>query len=103
MSDKYYKRAKICIMIPIIIFFIAAATFPLNQFFPVGDYFTVWELLFGAIVYICPIPCMILSVIGVKFAGKAEQEGLSAKWLKMIGMFEIPAIVLFLLMTFMVY
>lgn len=82
MDNKYHKRAKILILIPIIVFAVNAVCFvPLTiSYLSTGS-----DVIAVAIVFLASLsliftalPCMVMSVVGTVFASRAKKEGQTA-------------------------
>ena len=94
MNSKNHLRAKIMVLIPIFVF--VAATFcmvialilegPTNK----GTIYSIFGFIGLINLFLSPLPCLVLSVIGIVFAAKALKEGIvqSRKFL-VIGILEI--------------
>ena len=82
MDNKYHKRAKILILIPIIVFAVNAVCFvPLTiSYLSTGSDVTAVAIVFLASLSLIftALPCMVMSVVGTVFASKAKKEGQTA-------------------------
>lgn len=82
MNNKYHKRAKILILIPIIVFAVNAVCFvPLTiSYLSTGSDVTAVAIVFLASLSLIftALPCMVMSVVGTVFASKAKKEGQTA-------------------------
>ena len=82
MDNKNHKRAKILILIPIIVFAVNAVCFvPLTiSYLSTGSDVTAVAIFFLASLSLIftALPCMVMSVVGTVFASKAKKEGQTA-------------------------
>ena len=82
MNNKYHKRAKILILIPIIVFAVNAVCFvPLTiSYLSTGSDVTAVAIVFLASLSLIftALPCMVMSVVGTVFAARAKKEGQTA-------------------------
>ncbi len=82
MDNKYHKRAKILILIPIIVFAVTAACLiPLiiSYLSSGSDVTAVMIIFIGSLSLIfTALPCMVMSVAGTVFAARAKKEGQTA-------------------------
>ena len=82
MDNKYHKRAKILILIPIIVFAVNAVCFvPLTiSYLSTGSDVTAVAIVFLASLSLIftALPCMVMSVAGTVFAARAKKEGQTA-------------------------
>jgi len=82
MDNKYHKRAKILILIPIIVFAVNAVCFvPLTiSYLSTGSDVTAVAIVFLASLSLIftALPCMVMSVVGTVFASRAKKEGQTA-------------------------
>lgn len=82
MNNKYHKRAKILILIPIIVFAVNAVCFvPLTiSYLSTGSDVTAVAIVFLASLSLIftALPCMVMSVVGTVFASRAKKEGQTA-------------------------
>ena len=99
MKNRNYSRAKILILIPIIVFvlIVISMVFATKLEIPTGKG-TVYSIFafFGILsMFLSPLPCLVISIIGTIFAAKAIKEGIiqSRKYL-VIGIIEIFTYVL---------
>ena len=82
MNNKYHKRAKILILLPIIVFVVNAVCFvPLTiSYLSTGSDVTAVAIVFLASLSLIftALPCMVMSVVGTVFASRAKKEGQTA-------------------------
>ncbi|MCR5301208.1 MAG: hypothetical protein K6E49_02080 [Lachnospiraceae bacterium] len=79
MNNKNHTRAKILIMIPVIVFVLTAACLvPLNiSYFSSGSDVTAVAIIFvGTLsLIITTVPCLVISIVGTVYAARAKTEG----------------------------
>ena len=99
MKNKNYSRARVLTLIPIIVFAVTAICFVLSLMLEVptnrGVIYSI--LAFAAVIsmFVSPLPCLILSVLGTTFAAKARKEGAPGSLLFLVlGIIEISVYVL---------
>ena len=94
MDNKNHKRAKILVLIPIIVFAITAVLLgPMTiSYLSTGSDVTAVALIFtGSLsLILTTMPCLVMSVVGTVFASRAKKEGTaeSGKFF-VIGIIEI--------------
>ena len=93
---KRYRIAKILILIPIVVFVITAICMGLATIleFPTdrGVVYSIFAGIGILSMFLSPLPCLVISIVGTVFAAKATKEGIvqSRKFL-VIGIVEIIA------------
>ncbi len=99
MNNKNYIRAKILILIPIIIFAINAICLGSLAicYFSTGSDVTAIAFIFAGSLslILTTLPCLVISVCGTVFAARARKEGMSGshKFI-VIGVIEIAVYVI---------
>ena len=97
MSDKYYKRAKIFISIPVILLVIACIWCFLASFVMFGKRPELLLASFGISSLLISVPGMILAFCGMESAKKAEKEQTATKKIICIGAAELILFTVFLI------
>lgn len=96
MNDKNHKIARILVLIPIAVFVVTALCMglalllegPTNRGVVYGLFILIG--LFG--VFLMPLPCFVMAVLGTIFALKAAREGIKeARKYAVMGFIEILA------------
>lgn len=94
MNNRNHKIAKKLILIPIVVFAVTAVCMGLAMILegPTarGTLYTIFALIGILSVFLSPLPCLVISIMGTVFAVKATKEGAipSRKYLA-IGVVEI--------------
>ena len=82
MDTKYHKKAKILLLIPVIVFAVNTVCFvPLTiSYLSTGSDVTAVAIVFLASLSLIftALPCMVMSVVGTVFASRAKKEGQTA-------------------------
>lgn len=103
MDNMNYHKAKRMVLIPIIIVLVAVVCLvlasileqPTNR----GTLYSILALIAILIIFMSPIPCLVMSVIGTILAIKAVKEGTAqARKYIVIGMIEILAHIVFVIL-----
>lgn len=103
MDNMNYHKAKKMVLIPIMIILLAVVCFilasileqPTNR----GTLYSILALIAILIIFMSPIPCLVMSVIGTILAIKAVKEGTAqARKYIVIGMIEILAHIVFVVL-----
>lgn len=103
MDNMNYHKAKKMVLIPIMIILLAVVCFvlasileqPTNR----GMLYSILALIAILIIFMSPIPCLVMSVIGTILAIKAVKEGTAqARKYIVIGMIEILAHIVFVIL-----
>ena len=99
MKNKNCARAKVLTLIPIIVFAITVICFVLATILEVptsrGAIYTILAFVALMNMFIAPLPCLLLSVLGTVFAAKAKKEGAPKSVLFLVlGIIEISLYVL---------
>ena len=94
MMNKNYSKAKVLTLIPIVDLVLVVACFAGATVLegPTGRDALYTVLAFAGLMgmILSPLPCLVMSVIGTIFAGKAIKEGVSkAKGFLVLGILEI--------------
>jgi hypothetical protein len=93
-NSRNYSNAKILILIPIFVFAITVICMGLATILEAptnrGTIYTIFAFIGLMSMLLAPLPCLIMSVIGIIFAIKAKKEGIaqSGKYI-VIGIIEI--------------
>lgn len=96
MNNRNHRIAKILVLIPIAVFIITAISMGLATVleYPtdMGLAYTVFAFIGIMSIFLSPLPCLVISIVGTVFAAKATKEGVvqSRKFL-VIGIIEIIA------------
>ena len=81
MNNKNYSRAKVLTLIPVIIFVVIALSLVLSTILegPTarGTVYTVFAFIGVVGLFLAPLPCLIVSILGTMFAAKAKNEGIT--------------------------
>ena len=81
MNNKNYSRAKVLTLIPVIIFVVIALSLVLSTILegPTarGTVYTVFAFIGVVGLFLAPLPCLIVSILGTMFAAKAKKEGVA--------------------------
>lgn len=94
MQNRNYTRARILIWIPIAIFIYTVICMilatvleaPTNR----GTLYSIIAFMGLMSMFLAPLPCLVMTVIGTVFAGKATKEGeTKARKYLVIGLLEI--------------
>ncbi len=97
MDNTSYMGAKKLILAPIFVLVITLACTGLAMIFegPTdrGTRYSVFALIGMLGIFLAPLPCFVMSVIGTVIASKAVREGMSRKYF-VIGVIEILVYVL---------
>jgi len=93
---KRYRIAKILILIPIVIFVITALCMGLATIleFPTdrGVVYSIFAGIGILSMFLSPLPCLVISIVGTVFAAKATKEGIiQSRKFFIIGIIEIVA------------
>ena len=99
MKNKNCTRAKVLTLIPIIVFLVTAICFVLSLILEVptsrGVIYSIFAFVAVISMFISPLPCLVLSVLGTVFAAKAKKEGAPRSVLFLVlGIIEISVYVL---------
>ena len=95
MKRSNYTKAKVLILIPIIVLAVTVICMVLAAMFEVpsgsrGLLYTIFTFAGLMSMFITPLPCLVISIAGTVFAVKAAKEGASGAWLLFIlGIIEI--------------
>ncbi len=96
MDNKSYIKAKKLILTPIIVLVITAACMGLTMILEgptdKGTLYSIFVLIGMLGIFIAPLPCFVMSVVGTVYAVRAAKEGTSRKYF-VIGVIEIIAYV----------
>ena len=94
MNNKNYKRAKTLTLIPIIILVLTLICLLLSSVLAVptgkGLIYTIFMIAGLVSIFLMPLPCLVMSIVGTIFASKAIKEGVreTRKFL-VLGIIEI--------------
>ncbi len=94
MKTSNYSKAKVLILIPVIVLAATVICMVLAAMFEVlssrGLLYTIFTFAGLMSMFITPLPCLVISIAGTVFAVKAAKEGASGAWLLFIlGIMEI--------------
>ena len=94
MKSRNYLRAKVLTLIPLIVLVVTVICIVLATILEVptgrGVLYTIFAFAGLMGVFISPLPCLVLSIIGTVFAAKAAKEGTArARIFLVIGIIEI--------------
>ncbi len=94
MKNSNYLKAKVLTLIPIIVLSITVICMVLAIILEVpanrGALYTIFAFAGLMSMFISPLPCLVISIIGMVFAAKAIKEGTAeAKKFFMLGIFEL--------------
>ena len=94
MQNKNHTRAKILTLIPIVVFVIIAVCLFLASVLEVptskGALYSLFALAGVLGMFLSPLPCLVISVLGTVFAAKAVKEGAAqSRKFFIIGIVEI--------------
>ena len=108
MNNKNYSRAKVLTLIPVIIFVVIAISLVLSTILegPTarGEVYTVFAFIGVVGLFLAPLPCLIVSVLGTMFAAKAKKEGVgSAVIFLILGVIEILVYVVGVIIAVMMF
>ena len=97
MDNNNYKTAKILILIPIIVFVITAICMLLATMLEFstdrGAIYSFFAMIGILSMFLTPLPCLVVSIMGTVFASRAINEGVeSARKLLVIGIIECIAV-----------
>ena len=98
MENRNYIKAKVLILIPVAVFVYTVICMVLASILEVptnrGTLYSIVAFMGLMSMFLSPLPCLVMSIIGTVFAGKASKEGeRKAHKFLVIGIIEIlPAI-----------
>ena len=103
MNNKNYKRAKTFTLIPILILFLTLICLAFSSILAVptskGLIYTIFMIAGLVSIFLMPLPCLVMSIVGTVFASKAIKEGeTKARKFLVLGIIEI---VLFVIAVFL--
>ncbi len=82
MDNRNHKKTRILILIPIIVFAVAAICLTplIISYFTTGSDVAAVAIIFtgSVILILTALPCMVMSIIGTVFAARAIKDGQSA-------------------------
>lgn len=99
MKNSNYSKAKVLTLIPIIVLAVTVNCMVLATMLGVptnrGGLYTIFAFAGLMSIFISPLPCLLISIVGTVFAVKAVKEGTSkAPIFLILGIIEILAYVL---------
>ncbi|ETP71344.1 hypothetical protein UYO_2706 [Lachnospiraceae bacterium JC7] len=103
-----YTKAKVLTLIPIIVLFVTFICMVLATILQVptnrGALYTVFAFAGLMSIFILPLPCLVISIVGTVFAANAIKEGITAarKFL-ILGIIEILACVVGTILTVLMF
>ena len=94
MKNSSYLKAKVLTLIPIIVLAVIVLCMVLAAILEVptsrGALYTILALAGLMGVFIAPLPCLVMAILGTMFAAKAGKEGVSgARLFFVMGIIEI--------------
>ena len=94
IDNAYHKRAKILIMIPVMVFAVTSLCLMAltMSYLSTGSDTTAVALIFAGTLclILTALPCLVMAIVGTVFAAKAKKEGIAASGrLFVIGIIEI--------------
>ena len=94
MKNSNYSKAKVLTLIPIVVLAVTVICMVLAAIFEVsanrGVLYTIFAFAGLMSVFISPLPCLVISIIGTVFAAKATREGAAeARKFCILGIIEI--------------
>ena len=94
MKNGNYSKAKVMTLIPVIVFLVTVICFVIASILEVptsrGAVYSVLILISIISIFLAPLLCLVISIIGTVFASKAKKEGRSeAKKFFILGLIEI--------------
>jgi hypothetical protein len=79
-KESYYSKARILTMIPVIVMAVTVICLALATILegPTdrGTLYSIFAFVGIVIIFLSPLPCLVISVIGTVFASKAKKEGM---------------------------
>ncbi len=104
MDNKNYLKARKLLLIPVFIILAATVCFGLASILEVpthrGTVYSILIMIAILSIFLAPLPCLVMSVIGTVFAAKATKEGTApARKYLVLGIIEILAHVLFVILA----
>ena len=96
MKNSKYSKAKVMTLIPLIVFVVTVICMITATILEVptsrGSLYSVIILIGVMSMFLSPLPCLVLSIIGTVFAAKALKEGnTQTKKFLILGILEIIA------------
>ena len=92
MYNTSYMKAKKLILAPLVVLVITAACMGLAMILEgptdKGTLYSIFALIGMLGIFIAPLPCFVMSVVGTVYATRAAKEGTSRKYF-VIGVIEI--------------
>ena len=94
MKNSSYLKAKVLTLIPVVVFALAGICLILASILEVptgkGVLYTIFAFAGLMSIFIYPLPCLVMSVIGTVFAAKAVKGGMAkARIFLILGIMEI--------------
>ena len=94
MKNRNYSKAKALTLIPIIVLAVTVVCMVLTAILEVsanrGVLYTIFAFAGLMSLFVSPLPCLVLSIIGTVFAAKAAREGTAtARKFLILGIMEI--------------
>ncbi len=108
MKNGNYTKAKVLTLIPIFVLVVTVICFALAVMLEGatnrGTLYTIFALAGLISMFISPLPCLVVSIIGTIFAAKAKKEGAAAalKFL-ILGILEILAYILSVILAVVMF
>ena len=108
MKNSNYSKAKVLTLIPIVVLAVTVICMVLAAIFEVsanrGVLYTIFAFAGLMSIFISPLPCLVVSIIGTLFAAKATREGIiEAKKFIILGVIEILAYVTGVIIAIMMF
>ena len=107
MKNNNYTKAKVLTLIPVIVLVFTVICMVLATILEVptgrGLIYTVFAFAGLMSIFLSPLPCLVVSIIGTVSAVKAVKEGMAARKFIVLGIVEILVYVLGAILAVMMF